>query len=214
MLEKKKTKRKKRTREQIFKDWELWVLKNGHLPSFRSKDEEERYIAMTANVAMSKIKKEPQKYKEILNKHAIILRIFSKKRTKERAFKEWENWVLANGRLPSQRSQDYVERHLAPRINVTIREMKEEAEKYATLLKKYEELKEKYNPSKLLYIRTFEAWKAWTLEKQKTPRRHSENEQENRLSLNMSYCLSKMKKNNILQDIIVEYNELCSKYGR
>lgn len=207
-------KRALRTREQVFKEWELFTLKNGRLPSFRSKDDEERHIAMRASVITTKIKKEPEKYSELLKQREIIVRIFSKKKTKEQIYKAWKNWVLTHGELPSRRSTDYVESHLAQRICSIIRQMKEKPEKYSDIIQEYEELKDKYNPSILLYTRTFEMWKTWTLENKRTPRRHVLNTAEDKLSVEMSYCIARMKRTKVLPHIVAEYNKLRSIYGK
>jgi len=61
----------------------------------------------------------------------------------------------------------------------------------------------------------FNAWKNWTFEHKKTPKRHSKNKEEDGLSARMSYTLARFKKNPVLySEYIAEYTRIYEIFNK
>lgn len=203
-----------KTVEEKFEAWKQWVLENEDRPNSRSSDEKERKIARDMSNALQQIKKQPEKYKSILDEYNTLIKQYGDKVI--RRFKKWESWVLEQQITPSRDSQEPKERKIASDMKNAMDTIGKNMKKYGEILQRYNELYTKYNRTKdhKTPIEHFELWKSWVLENKSRPSITSEDKEEIKVASGIKGAVSTMKKETEkYRAELEEYEQLITQYG-
>jgi len=215
--------REERTKKETFLAWKKWTIEHGVTPNRskgQSKDTEEYKLARSFSTKLFEMRKNPEKYKEILEEYEKLYAQYGRykdNKSAEEAFGEWKSWIVAHGVVPSDHSKEIQETKIARRMYFAWRTMKHKPEEYRGILEEYEQLKAKYGRAKdnKSAEEWFEEWKAWTLEHGVTPSGNSMDETEKRIAKGMSNSIQSMRKHSEqYKEILEEYEQLKAKYGR
>jgi len=209
-----------KTKEETFEAWKKWTLENGVTPSINSRNETEKKLAVNMAATLQNIRKDEEKYKDMLEEYKIIYAQYGRmkdNKSTEETFEAWKKWTLENGVTPRLNSENKTEKKLAAGMSNTLQKMRKDKEKYKDMLEEHERIYVQYGRMKdnKSTEETFEAWKKWTLENGVTPSVRSKNEAEKKLAAGMSHALQKMRKDKEkYKDMLEEYKIIYAQYGR
>ena len=197
-----------------------WTIEHGITPSQYSRDsEEEQKVAQNMCTALNNIKKQPDKYEDILKEYEQLYEQYGRQKMRSaktllKHFETWKQWTISHEITPSVNSEDKIEQKIARYAARVLVKMREQPGKYEAILKEYELLCNQYGRSKSSEEH-FLAWKEWTLKHKITPAARSQDNEEKKLARNMSVALSRMKKQPDKYEVILkEYEQLYAQYGR
>jgi len=141
---------KRITIEEYFETWKKWTIEHGITPANRA-DGEEGKVASRMHNAKTTMKKEPEKYKEILEEYERLYAQYGRGRdykTPKETFEIWKKWTIEHGITPVKRDGEE-ERKITDNMSGALKRMKKEPEKYREILEEYERLYEQYGRRKL-----------------------------------------------------------------
>lgn len=134
-----------------------------------------------------------------------------------KTFNEWKAWIEKYGYTPRYHSKVDKERSLAYRMQNCIIYIRKHPGEYEYILQEYEKIQAEYNHGyvcKQDTSVTFNLWKAWVYEHEKTPRKISEDSYERMLATKIGYCIYVMlKKQKEHEKELKEYYNLLSLYS-
>jgi len=211
-----------KTKEQHFKEWEKWVVVNKRLPSAYSSDKKEANMYGNISHILQIMRKEPEKYEELLRKYDEIYQEYAE-RTEHlrgnlcyaRAYDEWKKFVIENERLPSGTKDNTDEKKLLARFNNALKNMKKQSETFKTQLEECEELTSKYKDARKEKKRKayFAEYKEWILSHNRFP--YSKAKDEKNLAWRMGRIFKEIRANpDIYFKEIGELDELVLKYKK
>ena len=202
------------TNEEHFEIWKKWTLNNGKTPTKNPQNEEECRIARNMANARNKFKKEPEKYKDILEEYDRLCNCYGKSSIKFQYFERWKEWSLENEKIPTDNPDNEEERKIAKKMRTILETLKKYPEKYKDILEEYEEICKKYD----VKIKHFELFKEWTLNNGMTPSKSSQNENEREIAMHIEDAIRSIKKSTGKVErykvILEEHEKLYAQYGR
>ena len=207
----------RKSKEQTFEEWKKWTLEHEITPSAASSDENERKLADRMVAVYSEMKREPDRYKAIIEEYDDIYARYSRKKSKEQTFEEWKQWTLEHEITPKRKSSDETERKLADRMGAVYSETKREPDRYKAMIEEYDRLYAQYGRGKdrKKQEETFAEWKEWTLANKKVPSvKLAQNEEEKHIAIRMGNALYRMRANFSKYQIeLEEYEKIYTQYG-
>jgi len=134
--------------EVTFEEWKTWTLTYGDTPKRHSKDAVENKLAARMSYVVSKCRKTPEKYADLLQEYDEIYTKYNKKdsvkKTKLETLEEWKKWCDTQKKLPKPTSSDSCESKLYARMNRCVVRMRKKSKIYSDLLAEYEKYHNKY----------------------------------------------------------------------
>lgn len=199
--------------KQNIQKWKEWININGHTPTRHSKDTEEARLAARISRMYNYMKKNPVKYKELIQDYEDTYRKYNSRNIVckdfcER-FKQWKIWVYENQKIPKTTSSIKEERCIANNFNNALKKIQKTPSDYSHYIEEYNEICEsitEYNRIQK-YIGVIAQWKEWTNKHKHLPRQSSSNIVEKKIAKKMTNLAVVLRQDSMYKELLEEYVE-------
>jgi len=206
--------------ENKIREWIIWSEKNGRTPKRHSKDKNEAMFAARISSYVSRMRKNPNKYGDILKIYLSEYRRYEnwdvEKYSDEEILKKWYVWFEEHQEVPKGSSDTLEERSLAMKFKKLLVKLKQDAVKNEKTLQKINAIKLQsiLNKKRKVLLKNFIKWKAWIKQHGKLPCVHGNGENENQVATAMKQAIIRSEREGTNTDIIAEYKKIKESYKK